>query len=123
MASYSPDSSHETNDYSGAQPTPERPFVLKIHGDIGDPPLGAADELVLAPLHVDPAQHADSRAAVVFLDEAGVYAQLAELVLAEGLDEEAALVAVHRRLDQDDALDLGGEAPEAHFSAFPYWRS
>jgi hypothetical protein len=34
---YSPDSDVKTDDYSGVQPTPERPFVLKIHGDIGRP--------------------------------------------------------------------------------------
>ena len=34
---YSPDSDVQTTDYSGVQPTPERPFVLKIHGDIGRP--------------------------------------------------------------------------------------
>ena len=34
---YSPESGDATEDYSGAQPTPERPFVLKIHGDIGRP--------------------------------------------------------------------------------------
>jgi hypothetical protein len=34
---YSPDSGDETADYPGAQPSPESPFVLKIHGDIGRP--------------------------------------------------------------------------------------
>jgi len=34
---YSPDSGHATDDYHGAAPSPERPFVLKIHGDIGTP--------------------------------------------------------------------------------------
>jgi hypothetical protein len=37
LSVYSPSSSDETRDYPGAQPTPERPFVLKIHGDVGHP--------------------------------------------------------------------------------------
>jgi hypothetical protein len=60
---------------------------------------------------------------VVVLHELHLDPQLAELVGAERLDEEAALVAADGGLDQDDAVELGGEAAEAHLSAFPYCRS
>ena len=46
-------------------------------------------------------------------------------VLAEGLDEEAALVAVDLGLDQDEAVELGLEALRSHQPSepCPYWRS
>jgi hypothetical protein len=61
---------------------------------------------------------------LVVLDELGLYAELGEGVAPVGLDQEAALVAVDGgRLDQDEFVELGLEAPEAHRSALPYWRS
>ena len=44
---------------------------------------------------------------MVVLDELGVDPELGPGIAAEGLDEEAALVAVDRGLDQDDAVELG----------------
>ncbi len=57
---------------------------------------------------------------MVVLDELDVDAELRPGVAAEGLDEEAALVAVDLGLDEDDAVELGGQARGHQPSDFPY---
>jgi hypothetical protein len=58
---------------------------------------------------------------VVLLHEVELHAERAPAVVAEGLDQEASLVAMDLRLDQDDAVELGLE-PAGHQprSARPY---
>ena len=46
-----------------------------------------------------------------------------QVVGAEGLDQEAALVAVDLGLDQDEAVELRLEAASHQPRARPYWRS
>ena len=61
---------------------------------------------------------------MVVLDELGLDAELAPGGGAEGLDQEAALVAVDLGLDQDEAVELGRRAGAGiSASARPYWRS
>ena len=86
----------------------------QIDGDVPDPAARAADQLRLAALHVDAAQHRALRAAVVVLDELDLDPELGEGVLAEGLDQEAALVTVDGGLDQNQVVELGRETLEAH---------
>jgi hypothetical protein len=97
----------------------------QVDGDVPDRAAQAANELRLARggLEVEPAQDAAARARVVLLHELEVHPQLAPRVVAERLDEEPAVVAVHVGLDEDEALDLGVEAPGHYPSARPYWRS
>jgi hypothetical protein len=59
---------------------------------------------------VQSAQDAAARARLVLLHEPDVHAMLAPGVLAKGLDQEAALVAVRGCLDQDEIGDLGLDA-------------
>src|SRR5204863_392279 len=72
---------------------------------------GAADELGLpgSGLEVHAAQRAAARARVVVLHELGLDAELLPHVRAEGLDEEAALVAVDCGLEQQDAFEADRE--------------
>ena len=98
----------------------------QVDGDVEDLPPVAADELGLAALHVDAAQDPCVGATLVVLDEVDLDAEVVHLAVAERLHEEAALVAVDGRLDQDDALDLRRQAAEVHWpapSVLPYWRS
>ena len=99
----------------------------EIDGDVEDPPAGAADELRLAALHVD-ARGATRAAERLWFSwtKSTSMPTASSPRCPEGLDEEAALVAMDVRLDQDDALDLGRQAAEAHWpapSVLPYWRS
>src|SRR5436190_4451400 len=101
-----------------------RRIGAQVDGDVEDRASHAAHQLRLTLLRVDAPQYALARTAVVLLDELRLDPELSELVGAKGLDEEAAFVAMDIRLDQDDALDLGRQAAEAHcFSVLPYWRS
>ena len=79
----------------------------QVDGHVEDPPAGAAHELgdAGADLEVHAAQHPAAGARVVVLDEAiaGGYPQRSWAVLAVGLHEEAALVAVDGGLDHDEA--------------------
>ena len=96
----------------------------QVHRDVPDAPDRAAHQLRLAALQVDAAQDAGARAAVVVLHEAHVDAERRHLALAERLDEEAALVAVHIGIEEDEVGNAGLQPPERHyFSALPYWRS
>jgi len=82
----------------------------KIDRDIPDPAAGAADQLRLAPLQVDASQHGTGRAALVLLYELELDFQLLHPAAPEGLDEEAAFVAVDVGFDQDQVVDLGRQA-------------
>ena len=52
-----------------------------------------------------------------------VDAELAPQLVAEGLDQEPALVAVDLRLDEHQPVELRLEALRHQPSARPYWRS
>ena len=60
---------------------------------------------------------------MVLLHELHPDSELAPVVVAEGLDQEAAFVAVDLGLDQDDAVELRLEAASHQPRARPYWRS
>ena len=57
---------------------------------------------------------------MVVLDELDVDPELGPGVAAVGLDHEAALVAVDRRLEQDDPVELGRQPLRHQPSALPY---
>ena len=57
---------------------------------------------------------------MVVLDELDLDAVLGPDVAAVGLDHEAALVAVDGGLEQDEAVELGRQAPRHQPSALPY---
>ncbi len=60
---------------------------------------------------------------MILLDERPLDAMLGPEVLAERLDEEAALVAVRRRLEEDEVRDLRLDPGDTHDNLVPYWRS
>ena len=49
--------------------------------------------------------------------------ELAQVGLAERLDQEAALVPVHVGFEQDHVRELCRQAPHQPLSLVPYWRS
>ena len=57
---------------------------------------------------------------MIVLDELDVDAELGPGVAAEALDHEAALVAVDLGLDEDGAVELGGQALRHQPSDLPY---
>ena len=57
---------------------------------------------------------------MVVLDELDLDPVLGPEVAAVGLDHEAALVAVDRRLEQDDPVELRRQALQHQPSALPY---
>ena len=99
--------------------------TAQVNRDVEDPAARAADELGLSGtgLEVEAPQRARPGARVVVLHELDADAQFAPGFGTEGLDQEAALVAVDLRLDQDKVRELrlqpGGHQP----SARPYCRS
>ena len=99
--------------------------AAQVDGDVPDPPPQAADQLRLPGLglEVQAAEDPGAGARVVVLDELDVDPELGPGVRAERLDQEAALVAVHLRLEQDEAVEPGLEPLGHQPSAEPYWRS
>ena len=83
--------------------------AAQVHDDVEHPAPRDAHELALAGmrLEVDAAQRALTRARMVVLDELGRDAVVARDIGAERLHEEAALVAVHGRREQDEAVESG----------------
>src|SRR5690606_6022915 len=105
-----------------------RRTAADVDGDVVDLALQHADQLALRvarPLVVQAAQHAALRARDVVLDEPGRQAVLAEALGVPALVEEAALVAVHRRLDRHAARQLRFDDPHAmrpcSISPSRYW--
>src|SRR4029077_8402044 len=96
--------------------------AAQVDGDVEDLAASAADQLRLTRLglEVDPAQGALRGARVVVLDELDLDPELGPGVAAEGLEHEAALVAVHLGLDQDDPVQLRRQAPRHQPSDRPY---
>jgi hypothetical protein len=97
-----------------------------VDDDVEDPPARASHVLGQPVLVVHPAQDAARRARVVVLDERRVDAEALERRCAERLDEEAAIVPVDRRFEQDRAFQARVEAshrrPEATAPATA-WRA
>ena len=96
-----------------ALPLAERRRVApQVDRDVEDAAAGHAHELALAGvgLEVDPAQRAAARARVVVLHEVRGNAVPRPLIRPVGLQEEAALVAVHGGGEQDEAVEACGEA-------------
>src|SRR3954463_4923263 len=94
-------------------PLPERRRAApQVDRDVEHAPARDPHELALAGvgLEVDAAQRASPRARLVVLDEGGRHTVPRPRVLAIGLDEEAALVAVHGGREQDEPVEPGGEA-------------
>jgi len=80
--------------------------ATKVHHHVHDRPARTAHQLGLAVAdrEVDPPHHAVARAGVVVLHEGVVHAELGEGALVVGLREEAALVPVHLRLEQERSV-------------------
>ena len=89
-----------------------------VDGDVVDLAEGSADELALGPgkLGVEAAQGAAARAAVVVLDEAGSEAGRGVFLGVPGLEEEASIIAVHGRFDEQDFGQGRGRDPQARAS-------
>jgi hypothetical protein len=67
-----------------------------------------------APLPVKPSQRVTHRSRMVRLDEARVDSNGFELLLTVRLDEESSRIAVHDRLQHDDALQLRRDCTQRH---------
>ena len=103
-----------------------RRVAAQVDRDVPDPPPQAADQLRLAGLglEVEPAQDAAPEREWLSWTNSTSTPSSRQRVVAEGLDQEAALVAVDLGLDQDEAVELRLEAPTpSAASALPYWRS
>src|SRR4051794_17401636 len=89
-----------------------RRAAAQVDDDVEHAPPGAAHELALARvrLEVDAPQRAAARARLVVLDERRGDAVLRPRVLAVGLHEEPARVAVDGGSEQDEAVEPGREA-------------
>ena len=87
--------------------------AAQVDGDVEDPPARAAHQLRLARLglEVQAAQRPLRGARVVLLDELDLDPELGPAVAPEGLDHEAARVAVDVGLEQDDAVELRLQPP------------
>ena len=81
-----------------------------VHDHVEDRAARAAHELCLSRLEVHAAQHPSSRARVVVLHEAPVDPQVGQPAGPEGLEEEAARVAVHGGLEQDGPVEACRQA-------------
>ena len=94
-------------------PLPERRRAApQVDRDVEHAPARNPHELALAGvgLEVDAAQRAAPRARLVVLYEGGRHTVPRPRVRAIGLEEEAALVAVHGGREQDEPVEPGGEA-------------
>ena len=63
------------------------------------------------------AQRAAARAALIILHEVGVESGGSEFLGVPGLQKEAALIAVHRRLDEQDFGKVGRTDPQTGISS------
>jgi hypothetical protein len=78
-----------------------------IHEHVEDLPSSTANELGLSGLEVHPSHYPAAGAGMVVLDEAAFDAEIVKHALPEGLEEEAAVVAVDGRRQQQGSFELG----------------